>query len=227
MHALKASTTTYHSHLCNSSQGRRRNPTRHPSNCLLRLAPPSPTQVCIDPFIIIYVRSQGLNEQQIGVIFAIRFWVGVASSALWAMAADFLQVRKAAITVLVLSQMLHVEFLAEVGPWLRSSCRLRRAVLHCCSGLLTSNRLLLNASVPCLPQTTPGTLHPRHPHLPTSFSERCPALPCLPACPRLPQAHRILILLCILTSNRPFLNADSLAWCLPASYPRYTVLPLS
>ena len=55
--------------------------------------------MCIDPFIIIYVRSQGLNEQQIGVIFAIRFWVGVASSALWAMAADFLQVRRGASAV--------------------------------------------------------------------------------------------------------------------------------
>eukprot|EP00195_Chlamydomonas_chlamydogama_P009612 CAMPEP_0202895978 /NCGR_PEP_ID=MMETSP1392-20130828/5071_1 /ASSEMBLY_ACC=CAM_ASM_000868 /TAXON_ID=225041 /ORGANISM="Chlamydomonas chlamydogama, Strain SAG 11-48b" /LENGTH=574 /DNA_ID=CAMNT_0049581183 /DNA_START=53 /DNA_END=1777 /DNA_ORIENTATION=- len=48
------------------------------------------SEVCIFPFVNVYIRAKGLTEQQIGVIGALRPWIGVPSSGLASLAADYL-----------------------------------------------------------------------------------------------------------------------------------------
>ena len=59
-------------------------------------------ELCIFPFVNLYMRQQGLSEQQIGIIGALRPWLGVPASFAWSALADYYQVHKQLIVLLTI-----------------------------------------------------------------------------------------------------------------------------
>lgn len=187
------------------------------------------------------MKTQGLSEQQIGVVSALRPWIGVVASFAWGLAADYFNVRQntidaaapARLSIPVLSSLLWI-LPPGSSPFL--SCP-----FHFPSFLLLSFPLplpspslpLLSSPALCLPcacqnSVPPCTLHPltlpvpvlRPPTLPAAFSPPSCNHLSLPPCHLTPcQAHRPLIIVLLLAANASRLPLPFLPSTLPPSTP--------
>lgn len=55
----------------------------------------TPCKVCLaTPFLNLYLQDRGLSQQQIGIMGAMRPWVGVPASFMWAAGADYFKAHR-------------------------------------------------------------------------------------------------------------------------------------